>query len=141
MNFYLTLVVFVFSIFFAYFILNRIREKYIEDDPMLIKLRAALKDTFPDINNVILLRGEKSYTINKKKIHLCLKDEKGDYYHQNMLVFVLLHEFAHVRCDEIGHTDKFHHIFKGLLDTASHHGIYNPNQPIIKDYCTYNDKK
>lgn len=140
MNFYVTLCIFIFSVFFVYFIVNRIREKFEEDDPMLGRLRAILKDIFPDMNNVILLRGEKSYTINKKRIHLCLTDENGKYYDQNMLVFVLLHELAHVRCTEIGHTDAFHRIFRGLLDTATIHGIYDPSVPPIKDYCEYNGK-
>ena len=140
MNFYITLFIFVLSFVFAYFILNRIQEKFSETDPMLDKLRDTLRDIFPDINTVVLLKGEKSYTINKKKIHLCLTDEKGNYYDQNMLVFVLLHELAHVRCRDIGHTDEFHRIFKELLDTATLHGVYDPSIPPIKDYCEYNSK-
>ena len=120
-------------------IANRIMEKYMEEDPMLAELRKRLQPVFPEIDKVILLKGAKSYTINKKRIHLCLVDKDGKYYDINMLTYVTLHELAHVKCDEIGHTNKFHKIFDSLLKTASQHGVYDPKKPITKDYCTYND--
>ena len=119
------------------FTANRIFEKYTEDDPMLIDIRKTLEPAFPDINTVILLRGRKSYTINKKKIHICLKDQKGNYYDKNMLIYVTLHELAHVRCDEVGHTEKFHRIFEDILNEAYAKKVYNPHIPIVKDYCEY----
>jgi hypothetical protein len=84
-----------------------------------------------------LHRGDKSYTINKEKIFLCLRDEKGSYYTDNMLLYVLIHELAHCVCREIGHTDTFNEIFQVLLDKASALGIYDPNVPVIQDYCQY----
>jgi hypothetical protein len=116
---------------------NRIREKYLEDDPMLVELKNTLQECFPEINNTILLKGKKSYTINKKRIHLCLKDENGQYYDKNMLLYVTIHELAHVLCDEVGHTDKFYQIFDTLLDRAHNHGIYDKHKPLIRDYCEY----
>jgi hypothetical protein len=136
-NFILLIVLFVISVITAIYISIRIKEKYEEQDKMLVKLRNTLQPIFPDMNNVILLSGTKSYTINKKRIHLCLKDEKGDYYDINMLIYVLLHELAHVRCDEIGHTYKFFNIFNDILSTAQKHNLYDPTIPIIKDYCEY----
>ena len=130
-------ILFFLSILFVLFTVNRIYEKFVEDDPMLIDIRKTLEPVFPDINTVILLKGKKSYTINKKKIHLCLFDKDGKYYDKNMLIYVTLHELAHVRCDEVGHTDKFHTIFSDILDTASRKGIYDPKKPIIKNYCEY----
>jgi hypothetical protein len=117
--------------------MNRIHEKYLEDDPMLVDIRETLQPVFPDINNVILLKGQKSYTINKKRIHLCLTDKDGKYYDKNMLIYVTLHELAHVRCNEVGHTEKFHKIFKEIQNVAIKHKVYNPDIPIIKDYCNY----
>jgi hypothetical protein len=137
MNFYFLLFLFFTSVVLIFVTLNRIYEKYVEDDPMLIDIRHTLYPVFPDINGVVLLKGKKSYTINKKKVHICLKDEKGNYYDKNMLIYVTLHELAHVRCDEVGHTEKFHRIFQGILDTAIEHKIYNPSIPIIKNYCEY----
>ena len=54
-----------------------------------------------------------------------------------MLIYVLLHELAHVKCDEIGHTEKFKTIFKSLLQKAELAGIYNPYQPPIDNYCNF----
>lgn len=128
---------FVFSLISIAYTVNRLREKYVEDDPMLFDIRNTLKPVFPDIDNVVLLKGKKSYTINKKKIHLCLFDKNGKYYDKNMLIYVTLHELAHVRCPEIGHTEKFHKIFKDILKTAVDHGVYDADKPIIKNYCEY----
>lgn len=129
--------IFILSIIAVAFTANRIYEKYVEDDPMLIDIRNTLEPVFPDINNIVLLRGRKSYTINKKKVHICLKDKEGKYYDKNMLIYVTLHELAHVRCDEVGHTEKFHKIFQEILKTATDRGVYNAKIPIIKDYCEY----
>ncbi len=131
------LTLFMLSIILILYVVLRIKEKYEESDPMLLDLKATLQPVFPDLDNVILLRGKKSYTINKKRIHMCLKDENGNYYDKNMLTYVLLHELAHVRCDEIGHTEKFHHIFEQMLSVAEKNGVYNSNIPTIKDYCEY----
>ena len=54
-----------------------------------------------------------------------------------MLIYVTLHELAHVRCDEIGHTEKFHRIFKEILDEAANKGVYDSKKAIIKNYCNY----
>jgi hypothetical protein len=110
-----------------------------EEDPVINEIRDKLKPVFPEIDRVILLKGKKSYTINKKRIHLCLTDKEGKYYDLNMLIYVTLHELAHVKCDEIGHTEKFHKIFNELLQKASTHKVYDRSKPILKDYCTYND--
>lgn len=90
---------------------------------------------------VSLSKGNKSYTINKEDIFLCLKDENNQYYNDNMLIYVLLHEISHSICDEIGHTEKFHALFHALTRKAVELGIYDDQIPLIKDYCLYNDKK
>ena len=92
------------------------------------------------LNEISLSTGNKSYTLNKENIYLCLKDENNYYYEDNMLKYVLLHEISHSICDEIGHTTKFNEIFKALLDKAVEMKIYDPTIPIIKNYCLYNDK-
>jgi hypothetical protein len=93
------------------------------------------------LNEISLSTGKKSYTINKENIFLCLKDENNQYYEDNMLKYVLLHEISHSICDEIGHTQKFNDIFQALLKKAIEMKIYDPNVPIIKNYCLYNDKQ
>ena len=56
-----------------------------------------------------------------------------------MLIFVLAHEISHAICDEIGHTEKFHRIFQALLIKLTEAGIYDPNIPIIQEYCEKGD--
>ena len=91
------------------------------------------------MNDVSIYRGNKSYTINKEKIYMCLKDENGDIYPTNMLIYVLAHEFAHVLSQSIGHTDEFNIIFSSLLEELEKDGIYNSNENIIQDYCEKED--
>lgn len=84
-----------------------------------------------------LQKGEKSYTINKKDVYMCLVDENGNYYPFNMLVYVLAHEYAHVISTSIGHTEEFHLKFDILLDVMIREGFYDPSEEIILDYCLY----
>ena len=91
------------------------------------------------LNEISLFKGNKSYTINKEHIYMCLKDEENNYYDDNMLLYVLLHEISHSICDEIGHTRKFHKIFDALLDKAQEMKIYDPNVPLVRNYCNYNN--
>jgi hypothetical protein len=92
-------------------------------------------------HEVTLSIGKKSYTLNKEDIYLCLKDENNQYYDDNMLTYVLLHEISHSICDEIGHTDKFHRIFQALTKKAVELNIYNDKIPLVRNYCLYNDKQ
>lgn len=136
-------------------IYNQISEHYAQDDPKLKDIKQRFEHFFSkkrnweppleDLNNrdimneISLYRGEKSYTINKEKVYLCLKDKDGMYYNDNMLIYVLAHEMAHVICDEIGHTEKFHQIFDALLMQLTEDGIYNPSIPIKQNYCKDGD--
>lgn len=137
-------------------VITQIREEFeLKNDPKLAELRNIIEPMFKNeqytggildglnskniLDSISLYKGDKSYTINKQKIYLCLKDENGEYYNMNMLIFVTLHEIAHCLCDEIGHTDRFNDIFNELLEKAIKMKIYNPSIPIIQDYCTYND--
>lgn len=118
-------------------VLLQLREQYNDNDPMLRKIKDYLSDVDPGIKNTKMYVGNRSYTINKEKVFLCLKDEKGKYYDLNQLVYVFLHEYAHTLCNEIGHTDHFYKIFDELLKKAQKLGKYDPNIPLIQNYCTY----
>ena len=67
-----------------------------------------------------------SYTINKKKVHMCLRsrDEPKHVYDKNTLLYVMIHELAHVICKSTGHTPEFKALFKILADNAVKAGIY-----------------
>ena len=89
------------------------------------------------LNEISLYKGEKSYTINKEDIYICLTDENDKYYNDNMLIYVLLHEISHSICDEIGHTKKFYDIFDALIEKAVSMNIYDQNIPVVKNYCMH----
>jgi hypothetical protein len=138
-------------------IYNQVYEHYSQDDPKLKDLKVRLEDFFDNkknwenplkilndkniMKNIHFYRGEKSYTINKKKVYICLKDEDGNYYDDNTLIYVIAHELSHVICDEIGHTEKFHHIFETLLKKMDQEGLYNSKIPIKHDYCNNGDSE
>lgn len=107
------------------------------DDPKLDELKQRLITAFPEMRNIDLSGSNRSFTINKRHVYICTKDARGQYYHDNMLIYVLLHELAHVMCDEVGHTEKYKKIFQGLLHRAHEAGLYDPDIPPVDDYCNY----
>lgn len=117
---------------------RQIKENMVQDDPVLIDLKNTLHQVDPIVDSLNFYVGNKSYTINKQNVYMCLKDKDGKYYDKNMLIYVALHEVAHAKCDEIGHTMTFHNIFQSLLKKASDQGIYDSKKPIINDYCEHN---
>jgi hypothetical protein len=120
-----------------YFICSFVENYRHSRDPMLLEIKEKLKNVHPIVETLKFFEGNKSYTINKERIYLCLKDENGSYYDPNMLMYVALHELSHVLCDEIGHTKKFHSIFHDVLEEATRKQIYDPSKPIIQNYCEY----
>ena len=77
-----------------------------------------------------------SYTEDKSIIYLCIRDESGHFYPTNTLMYVALHEIAHlINTQDFGHTDAYHKIFDKLLCTATNIGIYDPNKPHTSWYC------
>ena len=112
-------------------------ETFTAQDPVLNELKEQLAELHPKFKNVNIYAGNKSETINKNRVYICLKDDKGRYYSRNMLCYVILHEYAHLLCDELNHTDKFGQIFESLLSKAAEKGLYNPHIPPIQNYCGY----
>jgi len=112
-------------------------EWYDSQDMMIPEIQRRLLKVHDHAKNIRIFRGRKSYTLNKEKVYLCLYDEKNEYYHINMLMYVAIHELAHCLCDEIGHTDKFFKIFHELLEVAETEGVYDPYIPPIDNYCAH----
>lgn len=126
----------LFTVIVCWVVYTQIREHYDSKDTKLAHLKNICKDLHPDFKNVKLYRGDKSYTINKEKIYLCLYDPDGNYYDDNMLIYVLIHEFAHkLNQKDVGHTEEFNRIFEELLAKAEKMGIYDSSKPIIDNYC------
>lgn len=81
-----------------------------------------------------------SYSINKgEKIVLCIrsKDQQKKLVDLNTMMFVVLHELAHIATKSIGHTPEFWDNFKWILKEAVNTGIYKSqdfnNKPV--EYC------
>lgn len=82
-----------------------------------------------------------SYTINKKELVFCVRSkETGQIHNMNLLMYVVLHELAHIACPEYGHTDLFKKIFKYLLNQAEQINIYEPINFNLEhqEYCGMN---
>jgi len=96
-----------------------------------------------DPNNIVETEQSSNYTsysINKgEKMVLCLRSRDGQnrLVKQNILMFVALHELAHICTLSVGHTDEFWNNFEFLLEEAIKYGYYedvdfnNDNY----DYC------
>ena len=67
-----------------------------------------------------------SFSVNKgEEIAFCLRSKKSNELHQlNLIMYVALHEMAHIACPEIGHGDLFKKIFKFLTEIAIELNIY-----------------
>ena len=98
-----------------------------------------LKNNFrPDrLKEGVTTPGYTSYSINKgEQIVLCLRnnDKLVDI---NTLFFVVLHEFAHLATESIGHTDEFWDNFRWILEEAINIGLYVKQDFKIKnvEYC------
>jgi hypothetical protein len=69
-----------------------------------------------------------SYSVNKgEKVHLCLRQRQGGdetLVNENVMMFVALHEMAHMITDSIGHEPEFWNNFGWLLKEAEGLGVY-----------------
>ena len=80
-----------------------------------------------------------SYSVNKgEELSFCLKSKKTGQHHEiNLLLYVALHEMAHIACPETGHGELFKELFKFLTEEAIKINIYKKDdysaQPI--EYC------
>lgn len=80
-----------------------------------------------------------SYSVNKgEELSFCLKSKKNQRLHDiNLLMYVAIHELAHIGCSEIGHGALFKKIFKKYIEEAIKIGIYKHQDYSINnvEYC------
>lgn len=106
------------------------------DHPILDNVRSNFSILNPDYAKIPLRYGDSAYTENKKVITLCLQDpDSGVYYDMNTIMYVALHELAHVISKSHGHNDEFKMNFAKLLKQGTEAGIYDPSRPIPRSYC------
>lgn len=67
-----------------------------------------------------------SYSVNKgEQIVFCLRSKHDNKLHElNLLMYVAIHEMAHVGCPSYGHNDEFKHIFAFFTTIAIELGLY-----------------
>jgi len=67
-----------------------------------------------------------SYSVNKgEELAFCLKSKKTGALHDiNLLMYVGMHEMAHIACPEVGHGDLFKKIFHFIALEAINIGLY-----------------
>jgi aconitase B len=69
--------------------------------------------------------GYTSYSVNKgEKVILCIRQKNNDFVDKNILLYVAIHELAHIMTEEVGHTDTFWANFRFLLNEAIQIGVY-----------------
>jgi hypothetical protein len=109
-------------------------DRRMASDPTVLRLKRLLMPYFPQLDAVELQRGTSSYTLDKKRIFLCVERD-GQTYDDNTMTYVLLHELAHTMTRQIGHGSEFHAQFTALLDRAARFGLYDPTRPRVRNYC------
>lgn len=135
MKFMYKVIYIILILIIVIFLKDKIEQFLLPWDNKIDGLIEKLIRVHPRAKELQFYHDKKSYTINKKSIYLCIKDENGDYYEENMLIYAALHELGHVLCDEIGHTPKYWAIFDQLLEKAANMGIYDPTKPVNPNYC------
>jgi len=80
-----------------------------------------------------------SYSVNKgERISICLRNKVNNQFEDNnIIMFVVIHELAHIITEEVGHTEKFWDNMKELLEEAEKLNIYIPTDYSVnnKEYC------
>jgi len=80
-----------------------------------------------------------SYTIDKTKLHVCMREKKPPYkvHEVDDLMFVVLHEIAHMGNISWGHGPDFWATFKFILHEGYLSGFYQPINYKLnpRNYC------
>jgi hypothetical protein len=70
---------------------------------------------------------ETSFTVDKgKHIALCLRDTMRDLHDYNTIMFVAIHELAHIGVEPYDHPNEFWEAFKFLMFEATAAGVITP---------------
>lgn len=104
-------------------LIKHLREKYPQNED--VKRLVANFD--PDnISEGSAESGYTSYSINKgEKIILCIRQKDSNkLVDKNILMYVTIHELAHLMTEKVGHTDEFWNNFKFILQEAVSQGLY-----------------
>lgn len=107
--------------------LQRLVDHMVEKYGMSHPRVAQLKRNFnPDnVSEGGLEHGYTSYSINKgEKLVLCIRQKDHSFVAPNVLLYVSIHELAHLMTKNVGHTTAFWKNFRWLLREAVDIGVY-----------------
>jgi len=104
-----------------------LKEKYPEKDNIKRLIEGfnpdTIKETLPNSKHT-------AYTENKKNMYFCLNVKKdnveSELIDEHTLMFVALHEMAHIATKSIGHKSEFWENFRFLLEEAKLSGLHEP---------------
>ena len=112
------------------YLIKHVDEKYNGDEKInrLVKYYSGEIDELVTDNENIF-----AYNQNKgERISVCLENEKGELNDINEIMFVVIHELAHIMTAEYEHNKEFWTCFKFLLSESIEIEVY--------DYINYNKK-
>ncbi len=119
-------------------------ERFVADDSVRTEIDALRRDIFHILNEkerrvlsgVTIEAGPKSFTENKKRIVLCMRDSDGRMYGHNSLLYVLMHEVAHaLNENELHHTERFQRTLDDLVKRAVDARLFDDRLPFATNYC------
>jgi len=127
------IIIIIVLVLFTFY--TQVREHYYQDEN-LTRAVDEVCEYFPKAKRLKYYVGDESYTINKEKVYICIKDKNTQkVYDDNILKYVILHEYTHSICPEIGHTPLYHEMFDKVLKKAIKDKLYDPNVKIPPNYC------
>ena len=100
--------------------------KYPDDEQAYLLRKNYEKNNIYEIspNNIT---GQTSFLRNKSVLVLCLRrKDNGQLHDENTIMYVIIHELAHMVNKEWGHEKSFWDKFMFLLQEAVNIGIYEP---------------
>lgn len=118
---------------------NNNNQEQLEDN-VVHSIKENLIKIHPNFEKIRIEVSDESFTEDKSIIYLCIYDkETNDVYEMNTLMYVVLHELAHVlNKEDYGHTENFYIIFDKLLCKAMEKGVYDRTKPHKDFYCGVN---
>ena len=117
-------------------LISHVVAKYGEDNPDIVRLSQRFNPEA--VSEGGMESGYTSYSINKgERIVMCIRQTDGTFVDENVVVYVAIHELAHIMTPEIGHTPAFWANFRFLLREAVETGIYEKMdyKKFPRDYC------
>jgi hypothetical protein len=106
------------------------------DNPDALRLA---KNFNPDnVSEGGMENGYTSYSVNKgERIVMCIRQRDGSFVDEDVVMYVAVHELAHLMTAEVGHTPTFWANFRFLLREAIEANLYKvvdfAEHP--RDYC------